>query len=122
MTVRQRARRNWIIGIAGAVIGAVLIAIRNPQVLAGNVGQLMIFGLTCWLFSLMPPKWTAIIFGSIAAALTYIGYSAMQSSADGQAMAGVMFMLIGIQTAMATVVAVAGNLLLDRFGKTAETG
>ena len=67
MTVLQRARRGWIIGLAGTLIGAALIALRNPQALSGNVGVLLIFGLTCWLFSLLRPKWGAIVFGGIAA-------------------------------------------------------
>lgn len=115
MTVKQRARRNWVIGIAGAVLGAVLIAIRNPQVLNANLGQLLIFGISCWLVSLVRPKWAAIIFGGIAAILAFLGYGAMQSGSDGEVMAGMMIFLIGIQTAMATSVAVIGNLLLDRL-------
>lgn len=120
MTVTQRARRNWMIGVAGAVIGAALIALRNPLVLSANVGQLLIFGITCWLFSLVRPKWSAIVFGGIGVALTLLGYSAMQSSSDGTGMAGVMFVLIGVQTMMAAVVAVFGNLLLDRSSKADE--
>ena len=115
MTVKQRARRNWMIGVAGAVLGAVLIAIRNPQVLSANLGQLLIFGLSCWLVSLVRPKWAAIIFGGIAAILSFLGYGAMQSGSDSEVMAGMMIFLIGIQTAMATSVAVIGNLLLDRL-------
>lgn len=115
MTVMQRARRNWVIGIAGAVIGAVLIAIRNPQALTANLGQLLIFGISCWLVSLVRPKWAAIIFGGIAAILSFLGYGAMQSGSDSEVMAGMMIFLIGIQTAMATSVAVIGNLLLDRL-------
>lgn len=114
MTVLERARRNWVIGLAGVLIGAVLIAVRNPQVLSSNVGVLLIFGITCWLFSLLRPKGGAIVFGTIAAAITALGYSAMQSSSDGDGMAGVMFVLIGVQTAMATLVSVVGNLVLDR--------
>ena len=41
----------------------------------------------------------------------------MQSPSDGEGMAGVMFVLIGVQTAMATLVSVAGNLVLDRLGQ-----
>ena len=115
MTVMQRARRNWVIGIAGAVLGAVLIAIRNPQALSANLGQLLIFGISCWLISLVRPKWAAIIFGGIAAILSFLGYGAMQSGSDSEVMAGMMIFLIGIQTAMATSVAVIGNLLLDRL-------
>lgn len=117
MTVLQRARRNWIIGVAGALIGAALIALRNPQALSANVAQLLIFGVTCWLFSLLRPKWGAIVFGGIAVAVTALGYSAMQSPSDGEGMAGVMFVLIGVQTGMATLVSVVGNLLLDRRGQ-----
>ena len=117
MTVLQRARRNWIIGVAGALIGAALIALRNPQALSANVAQLLIFGVTCWLFSLLRPKWGAIVFGGIAAVLILLGYMAMQSPSDGEGMAGVVFVLIGVQTAMATLVSVAGNLVLDRLGK-----
>ena len=94
-----------------------MIALRNPQALSGNVGVLLIFGLTCWLFSLLRPKWGAIVFGGIAAVVTALGYSAMQSSSGGQGMAGVMFVLIGVQTAMATLVSVLGNLVLDRLGQ-----
>ena len=115
MTVMQRARRNWVIGIAGAVIGAVLIAVRNPQVLTDNLGQLLIFGISCWLVSLVRPKWAAIIFGGIAAILSFLGYGAMQSGTDSEVMTGMMIFLIGIQTAMATSVAAIGNLLLDRL-------
>lgn len=117
MTVLQRARRNWIIGVAGVAIGAVLIALRNPQVLSANIAQLLIFGVTSWLFSLLRPKWGALVFGGIAAVLILLGYSAMQSPSDGEGMAGVMFLLIGLQTAMATLVSVAGNLVLDRLGR-----
>ena len=92
-----------------------LIAIRNPQVLNANLGQLLIFGISCWLVSLVRPKWAAIIFGGIAAILAFLGYGAMQSGSDGEVMAGMMIFLIGIQTAMATSVAVIGNLLLDRL-------
>lgn len=120
MTAKQRARRNWIIGLAGALIGAVLIALRNPQVLSANIGQLLIFGLTCWLFSFVRPKWGVIVFGGIAGVITFIGYSAMQSGSDGRGMAGVMFVLIGVQTAMATLVSVIGNLVLDRLSKPRE--
>lgn len=116
MTVLLRARRNWIIGVAGVAIGAVLIALRNPQVLSANIAQLLIFGVTSWLFSLLRPKWGALVFGGIAAVLILLGYSAMQSPSDGAGMAGVMFLLIGLQTAMATLVSVGGNLVLDRLG------
>ncbi|MGB7654975.1 MAG: hypothetical protein WBL74_05795 [Novosphingobium sp.] len=117
MTVLERARRGWIICLAGTLIGAALIALRNPQALSGNVGVLLIFGLTCWLFSLLRPKWGAIVFGGIAAVVTALGYNWMQSSNDGAGMAGVMFVLIGVQTAMATLVSVLGNLVLDRLGQ-----